>query len=466
VVITLTDKDVPIISANNFTKTYDGNAVVIGDIAGKTATVNSTDVAGEWSFDGSPGLIHANSGLAVNVKFTPTDGTNYETVYYPITVTINKATPTGAPSITPITTSGKTLDDATLAIGSITPTGGALSWDLAASTPVTPGTSYAWTYIPANTANYNNLTGSTVLYSVGGGGGGSTTPSDPVSNEPVPGAKPPANISNTPVKGNVVDTPAAVEAQVTTALEQNPGFVPASGSITLAPPPAANKGLTPVSVPGLEGIDFTALVSPNADGSFTPVPFYVGADGTVFVLIDDGKTILPVNINLSYGDVESGDWFAGSVAGASALGIVIGDGTNFRPEESVSTQDTLTMFLRAIGTNSDYTNVLQTALAKGIGTAGLSGSAPAPRSLAALLISDTLKAVGISTTLTADEQAALLADFTDLDGLTPDELAAFAVAVKYGLLNGMGGGEMSPGTTVNRAQMAAIAVRINNLLIK
>lgn len=98
------------------------------------------------------------------------------------TLTVSKATPTGAPTCTKITTSGKTLADAPLAIGTIAPAGGTLAWDMAATTVVAANTAYGWTYTPADTANYKALTGSLTPYAVSsGGGGGSYTPSYTVS---------------------------------------------------------------------------------------------------------------------------------------------------------------------------------------------------------------------------------------------------------------------------------------------
>lgn len=97
------------------------------------------------------------------------------------TLTVSKATPTGAPTCTKITTSGKTLADAPLAIGTIAPAGGTLAWDMAANTVVAANTAYGWTYTPADTANYKALTGSLTPYAVssggGGGGGSAATPS-------------------------------------------------------------------------------------------------------------------------------------------------------------------------------------------------------------------------------------------------------------------------------------------------
>ena len=96
-------------------------------------------------------------------------------------ITITRATPTGAPKYTAITTSGKTLADAALAIGTIAPAGGTLVWDDGDSQTVAANTAYGWTYTPApaDAANYTTLTGTITPYvvSYSGGGGGSYTPS-------------------------------------------------------------------------------------------------------------------------------------------------------------------------------------------------------------------------------------------------------------------------------------------------
>ena len=92
------------------------------------------------------------------------------------TLTITKATPTGTPDYTKITTSGKTLADANLTVGTITPAG-TISWDAGNAQSVAANTAYDWTFRPTDTVNYNNLTGSITPYTVshsGGGGGGSS----------------------------------------------------------------------------------------------------------------------------------------------------------------------------------------------------------------------------------------------------------------------------------------------------
>ncbi len=91
------------------------------------------------------------------------------------TVTITKATPTGAPKHTAISASGKTLADAGLTTeGGTFDTKGTVAWVLPGDTEVTANTEYEWTFTPDDTDNYNTLTGELTPWkrSTGGGGGG------------------------------------------------------------------------------------------------------------------------------------------------------------------------------------------------------------------------------------------------------------------------------------------------------
>ena len=79
------------------------------------------------------------------------------------TFTITKATPTGTPGYTKLESSGKTLADAKLTVGTIRPAG-TIAWDLPLTTVLEDGKAYAWTFTPADTHNYTILTGTLVPY--------------------------------------------------------------------------------------------------------------------------------------------------------------------------------------------------------------------------------------------------------------------------------------------------------------
>ena len=97
-----------------------------------------------------------------------------------VSVTISKATPTGTPTYTAITTSGKTLGDAALTKNAGWPEG-TLKWvqadgitDLDSGAEVVANTSYKWLFTPTYENNYNKLTGSITPYVVSYSGGGSS----------------------------------------------------------------------------------------------------------------------------------------------------------------------------------------------------------------------------------------------------------------------------------------------------
>ena len=128
-------------------------------------------------------------------KFTPTDGDTYAETTGTVSITVNKAKPTGEPIYTKITAANKTLKDAALKPNTSWPTG-TIQWvdkdgkELPDTTEVKANTAYKWIFTPDAefAANYTTATGELTLYSVstGGGGGGSssgsTVKTDTVTN--------------------------------------------------------------------------------------------------------------------------------------------------------------------------------------------------------------------------------------------------------------------------------------------
>ena len=171
----------------NGTLTYNGagqkyEKATISGVSGGTWNYTYVANSGTGASLDSAGLPKTAGTYTVTAKYE--DDAHIGTK--PATLTVSKATPTGAPTCTKITTSSKTLADAVLAIGTIAPAGGTLTWDMPASTVVAANTAYGWTYTPADTANYKALTGSLTPYAVssgGGGGGGSSAATPSVSDK-------------------------------------------------------------------------------------------------------------------------------------------------------------------------------------------------------------------------------------------------------------------------------------------
>lgn len=312
--ITLTDKETPTANANNITVTYTGSDVPASAITG------TTSVDGAWSWKTTAPKNVADSG-SHTVVFTPNDASAYEIVEDTITVTINKATPTGTPTYTAITTSGKTLGDAALAVGSITPAGGSIAWDLGDSHTVAANTSYNWTYTPADTANYNNLTGSIELWhkSTGGGGGGGG--------------------SYTPTYSVTVDKTE-------------------NGSVTVSPKNASKGSAVTITVKPDKGYELDTLrvtdkngarvkVTEKSDGKFTfTMP---GSKVTVEATFEEIEPEQPVVKN-PFVDVKAGDYFYDAVLWAVENGVTSGtSATTFSPNAPCTRAQAVTFLWRAAG---------------------------------------------------------------------------------------------------------------------
>ena len=397
VVITLTDKDTPTVKANDITVTYTGSAVPDSAITG-TASVEGT-----WSFKNAAPVNVADSSDRVTVVFTPTDTANYETVEDIIKVTINKATPTGTPAYTAITTGGKTLADAALAVGSITPAGGSIAWDVAADTAVTANTAYNWTYTPTNTDNYNNLTGSITPYVVSSSGGGSssstttkteknpdgsttTTVTDKTTGtvtETTKNTNGSTTVVETKKDGTVTETVKAADGTTSTVVTDSSGEVAevkvsvSSAAVTEAAktgdavtlpvevPAAKTTGDAPaveVSVPKSAGsvkveipvetvTPGTVAVIVKADGTEEIVSISIPTETGVVLTLDGSATVKVIDNVKVFEDIHSvNHWAEDAVDFASARGITDGTSdTPFSPNASCTRAQIVTFLWRAAG---------------------------------------------------------------------------------------------------------------------
>ncbi len=147
----------------------DGSAVYTGTgIKYENATISGYSGTLRYGYtpNASTGASLDASGLpltvgtyTVAVTFNSDASFGYKTA----TFTITKATPTGTPGYTKLETSGKTLADAKLTVGTIRPAG-TIAWDLPLTTVLEDGKAYAWTFTPNDTHNYAILTGTLVPY--------------------------------------------------------------------------------------------------------------------------------------------------------------------------------------------------------------------------------------------------------------------------------------------------------------
>lgn len=171
VLITITDKDAqaPLSYSGATTVTY-GSTLNLSVSGGSgSGAVTYAVTAGSGNADVSGNVLKPTLAGTVSIIATKAADLDYaEAKSVSVIITINKARPTGTPAYTAITTSGMTLADTALTIGSITPTGGTIVWDAGDTQAVVANTAYAWTYTPASSdyVNYDKLTGTITPYVV------------------------------------------------------------------------------------------------------------------------------------------------------------------------------------------------------------------------------------------------------------------------------------------------------------
>ena len=193
--VNATNKIIPTGEPTLSTKTLTyGQALSAIKLSGKLHdNVNNKDVEGTFTW--ADGTVKPNAGSYEEAwKFTPTDGDTYAEADGTVTITVNKATPTGTPKYTAITKEGQTLADVNLtaegenkeslfkALG--TAIQGIVKWvesedkttELDPSTKVEQGKTYTWLFTPTDTANYKTLSGTIVLWAKPSSGGGAVTP--------------------------------------------------------------------------------------------------------------------------------------------------------------------------------------------------------------------------------------------------------------------------------------------------
>ena len=333
------------------------------------------------------------------------------------TLTINKATPTGAPKYTAITTSGKTLADAGLTVtGGTFSVPGAVKWvddagaDLADTTPVTANTYYKWLFTPTETANYNTHTGSIKLYakSSGGGGGGSYTPSytvsvDKTENGTITVSPKSASKGDTvtitvkPDKGYELEMLKALDkdGDALKLTEKNgkytftmpTGKVTVKGSFVEEAPVQIFKDV-PTDAYYYEAVKWAAekgITGGVGNGLFAPNQPCTRAQIVTFLWRAAGSPA-PKNMS-SFADVPADAFYAKAVAWAVENGITGGTGDGkFSPDATCTRAQSVTFLYRAAGspkvsgsaefgdvaTNAYYADAVAWAAKNGI-TGGIGG---------------------------------------------------------------------------------------------
>ena len=445
----------------NGTLTYNGagqkyEKATISGVSGGTWNYTYVANSGTGASLDSAGLPKTAGTYTVTAKYE--DDTHIGTKS--ATLTVSKATPTGAPTCTKITTSGKTLADAPLAIGTIAPAGGTLAWDMAATTVVAANTAYGWTYTPADTANYKALTGSLTPYAVssgGGGGGGSSAATPSVSDKAAKELKNAKEGSTVTIdmKGET-KLPASVTKEiagkdVTVELDMGGGMVWSFNGLDV---PKGGVSLDLGVKTGTKTIP--AKVIHALTGEVTTIQLQLNHNGpfgmSLKLSVDLGKKHDGLYANLYFYNPKSGELefhSAGLISGgkaswafdhASDYAIVI-DKESHEP-----------MTFTDVPAGSYYEDAVVWAVEKGI-TTGTSATTFSPEATCtrAQIVTFLWRAAG-------SPEPKAMSTFVDVSA---DAYYAKAVAwaVENGITGGTGDGKFSPDAACTRAQAVTFLYR-------
>ena len=487
--------------------------MTLGDIKlSAEATDGDQVIPGTIAWEDPLTTVPAAGRATYRWTFTPDDTMHYLTASNTITFLVDKATPTGAPTYTAITTGGKTLADAPLTPNASWPSG-TVQWvdkdgkELPAATQVQANTKYTWSFTPADTANYNGATGSVTLYAVssggGGGGGGSSsasktstttnadgsvtkteTKSDGTVVETTTGKDGSTTKTETKKDGSsVTETKAADGSTGTVKTDKNgqttaetkvsgkavedakkngeavkaPVEVKASRNSNTAPTVKidlpANSGETKIEIPVDNVNTGTVAVLVHADGTEEIVKNSLPTEDGIQLTVNGGATVKIVDNSKDFIDTRS-HWAKDAIGFVSARGLVNGmSATIYAPNASTTRAQLWTILARQ--NNADLTggatwfeNAQNWAKEKGISD----GTNPNGTINRAQMVTMLWRAMG-------QPAAASGASFADVPA---DSYYAQAVAwaIENGITAGVGGGRFDPNSTCTRAQIATFLYRL------
>ena len=488
--------------------------MTLGDIKlSAEATVDKQVIPGTIAWEDPLTTVPAAGRATYRWTFTPDDTMHYLTASNTINFLVDKATPTGAPAYTAITTGGKTLADAPLTPNASWPSG-TVQWvdkdgkPLPASTQVQANTEYTWSFTPADAANYNGATGSVTLYAVssGGGGGGGSSSGSTVKTGTV--TNPDGSVTKTETKsdGTVVETTTGKDGSTTKTETKKDGSsvteskaadgstgtvktdkhgqttaetkvsakavedakkngeavkapveVKATRDSSTAPTVKIelprNSGETKVEIPVSNVKPGTVAVLVHADGTEEIVKNSLPTEDGIQLTVNGGATVKIVDNSKDFVDTRN-HWAKDAIDFVSARGLVSGmSGTTYAPDASTTRAQLWTILARQ--NNADLTggNTWFENAQNWAKDKGVSdGANPNGTIDRAQMVTMLWRAMGQPAPTAA-------ATFTDVSA---DSYYAQAVAwaIENGITTGVGGGRFDPNSTCTRAQIATFLYRL------
>ena len=462
-------------------------------IVSGTMKDGDTTVEGTFSWAASKELYPAGTH-EVEWIFTPTNSGKYAVATGKVTITVNKATPTGKPEYTAITTSGKKLSDASLTQTETSfSVPGTVAWKLPADTEVTANTAYEWVFTPNDTDNYNPLTGTITLWhkSSSGSSSGSVTPgtkTDTVKNPDgsttktetkADGSKTETTtassgggstgitVTKTDAKGNTTTEASAKlsDQDVKEAQEKGEAVtVPVKGiaaakdanaatKIKIDVPNNANK--TTVEIPVENVTSGTVAVIVHEDGTEELVKDSKPTEHGVQLELSGSTTVKIIDNSKTFDDTKD-HWSRDEVNFVAARELFNGVGGNqFGVSQPMTRGMVNTVLARLAGVDTTpgqgqawYEVGTDWAKKNGISD-GTDPTAPVTREQLATLLYRYAGSPSVSGTLHAAD-AASVSDYAE---------DALLWANQNGIVNGVGSNTIAPKDNAQRAQVAAMLAR-------
>ena len=469
-----------------------------------------TEVKGTFAWTSPETTPDSMSDFAAEWKFTPENTDVYAEITDAVTITVTKATPTGAPKYTAITASGKTLADALLTVNEAWPEG-TVQWvdengvELDVSAEVKANTAYKWVFTPKDTEHYDVLTGAITLYTVSHSGGGGSSSSTTTKTDTA--TNPDGSVTKTETKkdGTVIETTTGKDGSVsktttnpngssvteTKAADGSTGTVKTdkngqttaettlsgkaiedakkNGEAVKAPvevEASRNSSTAPtVSIELPKGAGETKVEIPVSNVKSGTVAVLVHPDGTEEILkdsvptedgiqltVDGNATVKIVDNSKDFIDTQN-HWAKDAIDFVSARGLVNGmSATIYAPNNSTTRAQLWTILARQAdadltGGATWYEKAQNWAKSEDVSD-GANPNAAINRAQMVTMLWRTEGQPAVGGT----------ANYTDVSA---DSYYAQAVAwaVENGITTGVGGGRFAPAATCTRAQIAAFLAR-------
>ena len=492
--LTLTPKAIPV-GAPTLSKSVLTYGDKLGDI-----TLSGSMMDGGAAVEGTFSWVSPEDKPSTTEKyvakwvFTPKDKNTYATVHGETNITVNKATPTGKPEYTAITTSGKKLSDASLTQTETSfSVPGTVAWNLPADTEVTANTAYTWKFTPQDEQNYNDLTGTITLWhkSSSSGSSGSVTPgtkTDTVKNPDGSttktetkadgsktetttassgGGSTGTTVTKTDAKGNTTTEASAKlsdrdvkEAQekgkaVTVPVKEIEAAKDANAAAKIKIDVPNNADKTTVEIPVENVTSGTVAVIVHEDGTEELVKDSKPTEGGVQLELSGSTTVKIIDNSKTFDDTKD-HWSRDEVNFVAARELFNGVGGNqFGVSEPMTRGMVNTVLARLAGVDTTpsqgqawYEVGTDWAKKNGISD-GTDPTAPVTREQLATLLYRYAGSPSVSGTLNATD-AASVSDYAK---------DALLWANQNGIVNGVGSNTIAPKDNAQRAQVAAMLAR-------